>query len=534
MLKDNTKKLQVDAKHKELRKITLAGCNYDFRKYNDKHEAIQNELSNMGMPLSDEWRESFWRLGLPSLIRKDAATWEPSLGVSRQSAHGKVEQSLHLAQKVIAVLLRSHSPDLSPDSPPDPTITSTPVSQDHLASTESAPPARLRTKSHSRDTDRGLPPSSRPADTKRRADGDAETDRLPLQTKRVRFVPPEADCAMSDGNAPSDTRSLPPRLSTRLEAEEVTSDDTLLRADPDPKFGRFAVGAKATTSLIMRISETNSAIIHLLNERDYDSAIIEDIIFYSSICLGQLDPTLCPRFPLQPYNDFGPRGCEITVTSENAIDAATALIRETVLPSGELTRKDRVLVLNMFHTGEEIGGKYGVGAQGSQEELCYRTSFSFTFLVDDVEVEDDGIGYSAKVVIMRESSANGHAWYDLSRPERLGVISVASLSANPKPALVHTSRTNFANASDHEDMKKRWRSVLRLAVAHRHIRLVLGMPGCEHQTDAPVAEIADCFKEVLQEQEFKGGWFTRIVFAVPNQKGVHDTAKRMLHGSICG
>ena len=59
------------------------------------------------------------------------------------------------------------------------------------------------------------------------------------------------------------------------------------------------------------------------------------------------------------------------MTSDNAIDAATALIWENALPSGEITRKDKVLVLNMFHTGGEIGGDYLIGAQGSKEELCY-------------------------------------------------------------------------------------------------------------------------------------------------------------------
>ena len=60
----------------------------------------------------------------------------------------------------------------------------------------------------------------------------------------------------------------------------------------------------------------------------------------------------------------------------------------------------------------EIGGKYSLGTRrGSQEELCYRTSFTSTFPPEakESEMSDHGLIYSVRVMIIRESFENSHA-----------------------------------------------------------------------------------------------------------------------------
>lgn len=146
------------------------------------------------------------------------------------------------------------------------------------------------------------------------------------------------------------------------------------------------------------------------------------------------------------------------------------------------------------------------------------------------------MAYSARVVIVRESFAKAHAWYDLGQPDSLHVISVASLPHKAKSILTGTQQMQFADTQDRDDWKQRWRNLLRLAGRYRHRRLVLGMPGCEHQDQAPVEEIAECFKEVMGETEFKGGWFEKMAFAAPKGKGNQnrDKVKRSLHGKEFG
>ena len=259
-------------------------------------------------------------------------------------------------------------------------------------------------------------------------------------------------------------------------------------------------------------------------------------MYYRSVDLKKLDPIRCPGFCVDP-DGVGEKGCAIEVTAAWPLDVAVRWIRSTKLPDGSLSREDRVLVLNTYDAGanDELGGGFLSGQKGSQEELCYRTSFSLTFPEDDLEIDDDnGVAYSAHVVILQESFDNGHAWCDLSQPNLLDNVSIASVSANPKPVLTHTTPVGFANASDHQSMKQRWRNILRLAGARVHVRLVLGLPGCEHQNPAPVEEIVNCFKEVLREREFRGGWFEKITFAVPNRKSNLAKAKEGLHGKVYG
>ncbi len=282
-------------------------------------------------------------------------------------------------------------------------------------------------------------------------------------------------------------------------------------------------GKRATTPLSERYIETSEGLTH---ERDYNNEVVDTLRYYKSADLEKLNSELCPEFTIDP-DGVGERGAMIEVSSENALDVARRWIRETKLPDGSHLWNDRVLVLNTYHVGEDLGGLYFSGRKGSQEEFCYRTSFPLTFPDDGLEMGDvTGVAYSANVVIVRESYDNGHAWCDLSQLKLLDTISIASLSANPNPTLTKTSPVRFANNLDHEQMKIRWRNLLRLAAHRFHTRLVLSLPSCEHQHRAPVEEIAECINEVLEEKEFRGGWFWRITFALPDRMSNLEKAEK--------
>ena len=297
---------------------------------------------------------------------------------------------------------------------------------------------------------------------------------------------------------------------------------------------------RATTPLGERYIETSEGLTHLLSERDHNNErphilrifqheVVDTLRYYKSTDLKKLSSKLCPGFRIDP-DGVGERGAMIEVSSENALDVATKWIRDTKLPDGSHLFNDRVLVLNTYHLGEDLGGLCLSGEKGSQEELCYRTSFTLTFPDDGLETGDaTGVAYSAIVVIVRGNSDNGHAWCDLSQPKFLDNISIASLGANPSPALTKTTPVRFANSLDHKQMKIRWRNLLRLAANCFHTRLVLSLPGCEHQYGAPVEKIAEWINEVLEEKEFRGCWFWRITFALPERNSNLEKTRKTLH-----
>lgn len=93
------------------------------------------------------------------------------------------------------------------------------------------------------------------------------------------------------------------------------------------------------------------------------------------------------------------------------------------------------------------------------------------------------------------------------------MVAVVTMAATENPAI-----DDSVNPPKYEDdaqrlvMEDNMRTILRLAGNHYHRRLVLGAIGCgvfKH----PTKEVANCWKTVLQEEEFKG-WFEMIVFAV--------------------
>jgi len=96
-------------------------------------------------------------------------------------------------------------------------------------------------------------------------------------------------------------------------------------------------------------------------------------------------------------------------------------------------------------------------------------------------------------------------------------------------------RLRFAKAADRELTKDKMRLCLRMAAARGHTMLVLGALGCGAFKNPP-EEVADCWMEVFAEQEFAGGWFKEIWFAVYDRRneGNFEIFRDMFDGKIIG
>ncbi|KAM0286469.1 hypothetical protein ACHAQH_000895 [Verticillium albo-atrum] len=183
----------------------------------------------------------------------------------------------------------------------------------------------------------------------------------------------------------------------------------------------------------------------------------------------------------------------------------------------------RVAVLNLA-SDYRAGGGWLKGARAQEEALCYRSSLYLSLHKRYYPFEHALMGiYSPDVVIIREDMASGH---DLLIPDiglgDLPVVSVLSIAALRNPTTKRNriatltgteERVEFADARDRDVTKGKMRLCLRMAGAKSHGLLVLGALGCGAFHNPP-GEVARCWREVLGENEFAGGWWKSIVFAV--------------------
>lgn len=173
--------------------------------------------------------------------------------------------------------------------------------------------------------------------------------------------------------------------------------------------------------------------------------------------------------------------------------------------------------LNMASDKKPGGGFWG-GSRAQEESLCRRSNLilsiaSFTeygqkefgsqFPKEDGRYplrKFEGI-YSPCVNVYRNS-----IYEYLQEPYITNVISVAALR-HPR-----TDSKGLLVPEDAEIDKEKIRLILRIAIAGRHSKLVLGAFGCG-AFGTPPAEMARLFKEVLEEPEFIHS-FQEICFAV--------------------
>jgi uncharacterized protein (TIGR02452 family) len=129
--------------------------------------------------------------------------------------------------------------------------------------------------------------------------------------------------------------------------------------------------------------------------------------------------------------------------------------------------------------------------------------------------------YTPEVVIIRSDMASGHKLLvSDTKPQDLPVVSVISIAGLRRPRAAKTTATGstevksvFTNPEDRVLTKDKMGLCLRIAAQRGHGLLVLGALGCGAFANPP-EEVAHCWLEVLKEDEFKGGWWKELWFAV--------------------
>lgn len=175
-----------------------------------------------------------------------------------------------------------------------------------------------------------------------------------------------------------------------------------------------------------------------------------------------------------------------------------------------------VAVLNLA-SEKHAGGGWQRGALAQEEALCYRSSLYLSLHHRYYPIPPQSALYSPSVILIRENVPAGHnLLYPNTPATDLPVFAVITMAALRRPKL---NEGVFAYEDDVLLTKEKIRIVLRIAALKGHGKLVLGAMGCGAFGNPP-REVAQFFLDVLQEEEFQGGWWEDLVFAVlDNAKG---------------
>lgn len=188
----------------------------------------------------------------------------------------------------------------------------------------------------------------------------------------------------------------------------------------------------------------------------------------------------------------------------------TAIQFDQLFPHKRTDNTQPVCVLNMA-SDKRAGGGWRNGALAQEEDLCYRSSLIISLKKRHYPLKSLDAIYSPKVVVFRKSST--YEWLDTAKPESLPIVSAISMAAVRKPQRVRgENHLEYKNPTDRDLMKDKMRMILRVAAFNKHRRLVLGAFGCGAFYN-PREEVANCWSEVLKEEEFQG-WWQSIAFGI--------------------
>ncbi|POS80848.1 hypothetical protein DHEL01_v200763 [Diaporthe helianthi] len=278
-------------------------------------------------------------------------------------------------------------------------------------------------------------------------------------------------------------------------------------------------------SLAIQAAQTGTALPFILKDLPNLKAHESELLTLGTD-LPPLKKEDCPNHPKTT----------IKVINQDAFDAAISMMSSDN-PDTSNRPPTRPAVLN--HASDTSpGGGWLNGAMAQEEALCYRSSLSLSLHKRYYPFGDlQGI-YTRDVVIVRSSLQKDHKLVDTDEPfDKLPVVSVLSVAALRLPdtaTLAGTQKSGFLNTEDRVTTKNKMMLVLRMAASRGHDRLVLGALGCGAFRN-PVHEIAECWKEVFEEQEFSGGWWKEVWFAVMDKKNgtISDTFEKTLGGLEC-
>ncbi|KAK0736714.1 hypothetical protein B0T21DRAFT_288423 [Apiosordaria backusii] len=285
--------------------------------------------------------------------------------------------------------------------------------------------------------------------------------------------------------------------------------------------------------------------------------------------LAPLEPDNCPRFP---------NHAEIQVIHEETLTTALRLHPPPLnhpsnhyMPTNPSLYGNRQpnwlpLVANFTSPPDnQPGGGWRSGTLGHEEALCYRSSLPLSLHQHNrYPLEEKSAIYSPYILVIKDSLANNHIPFNISQPATLPVVSAITIAPLRHPALgpgylpcaegqaaddtlpfcnqageivLHVpmrQTTVFGDAMERMITMQKMRLVLRMAATNRHPRIVLGAMGCGRD-NGPVEDVALCWLEVLREEEFQGGWWTDVVFAVWDEAPINSRAnyeifQRVLQG----
>ena len=194
----------------------------------------------------------------------------------------------------------------------------------------------------------------------------------------------------------------------------------------------------------------------------------------------------------------------IEVVNKDTIDLAIALKNSGYNP----------VAINMANENHPGGGAK-TGAAAQEESLFRRSNYHQSLYLEEnfhlrrqmsnntYRIPENGVIYSPNVQVFRAGEEKGFAFTD---PEQMSFIAIAAY--NLKDFDLGFSSTDHYK----EGMRAKIRSYLRVAYLENHDAVVLGALGCGAFGNKP-ADVAEFFKQVLQESEFTGR-FKKIAFAV--------------------
>jgi len=292
---------------------------------------------------------------------------------------------------------------------------------------------------------------------------------------------------------------------------------------------RFSPNAAARRARLRDVAkETIAALPAILGELpDLDA---DKSTKYDFNTMPRLDPADCPKLETK---------ATVRVVNQDSFNAAldVASQKHAGRPAG------RVAVLNLA-SHRNPGGGWLNGAAAQEEALCYRSSLSRSLHRRDYPMKKSEGHYTRDVLIIRTGMDDGHTlMVPEIAPADLHVVSVVSVAALNRPGKKKVqvadggsggstrSKEVFDRAEDRELTKDKMRLTLRMAALNGHRTLVLGAMGCGAFQN-PVEDVAECWREVLTEEEFAAGWWQEVWFAVYDRRneGNFDVFARLLGG----